>query len=51
MLTVGGVVYEPPFVTLTKTTRCADGVALLVNVTFGLAVMVTTALDVRSAVL
>ena len=39
------------FVTLTKTTRCADGVALSVNVRFGLAVMVTTALDVRSAVL
>src|SRR5258706_566629 len=40
MVTVGGVVYVPPAVTLAKTTRLADGVAVSESVRTGLAVIV-----------
>src|ERR1041385_3181937 len=46
-LTVGTVVQTPPAVTLTKTTRFADGVAVSVSWSDGVAVMVTVAVAVR----
>src|SRR3954451_7866833 len=47
MVTVGGVAYVPPAVTLAKTTRFADGVAVSISARTGFAVMVTEALEVR----
>ncbi len=41
----------PPAVTLAKTTRFADGVAVSLSVRFGFAVIVTTTLEVRGVVL
>src|ERR1051325_6064487 len=50
MLTVGTVVQLPPAVTLTKTTRLSDGVAIWVRVTAGVAVTMMLAVAVRGVV-